>query len=287
MSENTADKIFKGLKSLSCHSVHIGGGEPFINFDGLLTVCGSAAKNAVQIDYIETNASWAVDKIKTDAKLAALKSAGIDCLLISADPFHNEFIPFERVRLLADRCEKNNLSFFIWQQKYIRSVSEFDDSKTHFLEEYEKKFGENYLAEASRAYGMHYNGRAILLSDMINPKKPAEYFLDGSPCHITFANHFHVDLNGYFIPPSCTGFQLYFDDILSDGIFGGKYKNFLAVKEGGLDALYHNAAEAGFTPDSDGYSCKCSLCFDIKEYLNKNFDSFDIGPDGFFNETKL
>ena len=56
-SENTA----RLLAEANTDSVHIGGGEPFMNFDALCTLISALNKYGIGVDYIETNAFWCVD----------------------------------------------------------------------------------------------------------------------------------------------------------------------------------------------------------------------------------
>ena len=203
ISGEMSDEIFFLLNKTGCRSVHIGGGEPFINFEGLLEVCLSAQKNNVSIDYIETNASWFTDEAAVSLKLKKLKSAGADCLLISLDPFHNEFVPYSKIKNLLKCCGKNNFGTFLWQSKFERLVRRLDENKTHTLAEYTEKFGPDFIKNTAETYGLGYNGRALRILAG-SPKQNAEYFLglnDKCADSLRSLHHFHVDLNGDFIPP--------------------------------------------------------------------------------------
>ena len=292
MSRQTADKIFALLKKTGCHSVHIGGGEPFMNFDKLLEVCKSALEHRVSIDYIETNASWFTDDDSVSEKLRKLLSAGVDCLLISVDPFHNEFVPYIKIKNLLKCCRKNGMGTFIWQSKFERVVSQMDENTTHSIEEYEKKFGGDFVKTVAESYGLGYNGRALLILEKTGKQKnPHEYFLNDSQCkdRITSLSHFHVDLDENLIPPSCNGFRANVFDLCGEGLDRGKYINFMAVVDGGIGALFKRAQSLGFVPDKEGYASKCALCFDIKKYLclsaikQTGTEPADIGPSGFFD----
>jgi hypothetical protein len=289
MSRDMADRIFALLNKTGCHSVHIGGGEPFMNFEGLLAVCESAYENKVAIDYIETNASWFTDDAGVALKLKKLRAAGVDCLLVSLDPFHNEFVPYAKVKSLLKCCEKNNFSTFVWQSKFERLVRRFDENKTHTLSEYIEKHGEDFIENISDAYGLGYNGRALRILDTPKSKKyGADTILDSSGrCSgaIKSPHHCHVDLNGDFIPPGCIGFKINIFDLCGNGLDNEKYANFLAVADGGLRSLYERARGLGFEPDSGGYAAKCGLCFDIKKYMLDKYNSHDVGPAGFFEES--
>jgi len=295
MSKETADRIFTLLKNMGCYSVHIGGGEPFINFDGLLEVCKSAHEHRVSIDYIETNASWYTDGGASD-KLKKLISAGVDCLLISVDPFHNEFVPYAKIKNLLKCCRENGMGTFLWQSRFERIVRQTDENKTHSLSEYENIFGRDFIKSVSESYGLGYNGRALrILEKITKDKQPCEYFLkdNQNQCkdRITSLHHFHVDIDGNLIPPSCNGFRANIFDLCGGGLDREKYIYFTSVINGGLELLFREAEALGFVPDEEGYASKCALCFDIKKYICGNIAAktgtgpVDIGPAGFFEES--
>ena len=56
MSESTAESVAGLLEKANTASVHIGGGEPFMNFEGLCNLIEALNRHNVGIDYIETNA---------------------------------------------------------------------------------------------------------------------------------------------------------------------------------------------------------------------------------------
>ena len=283
MTKNQADNIFKTLRKMGCYSVHIGGGEPFMNFDGLLDVCISARKNGVEISYIETNASWVIDEQRTCRFLNQLLDADVSCLLISLDPFHNEFVTYEKIRDLAKYCRKTGMHTFVWQTQFERVVAQFDSSSTHTLNEYTNKYGDGFIQAIMNSYGLGINGRALKLADIVYEKNKAEYYLrNNKPCNVMSPHHFHVDYNYNFIPPGCIGFQVNINDL--QNISEDKYANFLCVAEGGLKMLYDRALSLGFKPKQGGYSHKCALCFDVKKYILNTENPSDIGPRDFFEE---
>jgi organic radical activating enzyme len=73
------------------------GGEPFL-LPGLLNeLVGYASAKGLRTECV-TNCSWAETQEKTEESLKTLKEAGLDVVNISADDFHQEFIPLENVR---------------------------------------------------------------------------------------------------------------------------------------------------------------------------------------------
>jgi hypothetical protein len=86
--------------------------------------------------------------------------------------------------------------------------------------------------------------------------------------------HFHVDLEGWFIPPGCTGLRIPLTEAV-DGIPPGKYPLFEALYEGGVTALFDLAARRGFVPEKT-YPSRCNLCFRIRAFLaGKGFAELD------------
>ena len=287
MSRQVADKIFSLLKNMGCLSVHIGGGEPFVNFEKLLEVCRSAAERRVSIDYIETNASWCADEADVFDKLEKLMSAGVDCLLVSLDPFHNEFVPYAKIKKLLKCCKTAGMGVFPWQSKFGRIVGAMDENATHSLAEYEKVFGEGFIKSIAEGYGLGYNGRALkILEKITEDRKPCEYFAKEDSCRgaIASLNHFHVDMDENLIPPSCNGFRANIFELCESGLDCDKYRYFTAITEGGLGLLLDRAKTLGFSPKSEGYASKCALCFDIKKFVCGSANPPDIGPAGFFEE---
>lgn len=65
----TTTQNFRKIKELGGQGVHIGGGEPFLNFEGLLAVLEMARSQGVHIDYVETNSSWFQDDASAQARL--------------------------------------------------------------------------------------------------------------------------------------------------------------------------------------------------------------------------
>ena len=296
MSKETADGIFPFLGELGCGSVHIGGGEPFLDFGKLLEVCASAKKHRIAVEYIETNAFWYTDDDAVSRKIEKLMAAGVDCLLISVDPFHNEFVPYRKVKGLQRCCQKNGMGTFLWQSGFERVVAQLDENTTHPLSEYETMFGGGFLKTVASGYGLGYNGRALKILEKIEKNRhPAQHFLnlEGDSCgaRITSAHHFHLDPNGDFIPPSCNGFRANLFELCGDGLDTDRHKYFTAVAKGGLGAFFAEAEGLGFVPKEEGYASKCALCFDMKRFVSDaltkktGVEPADIGPAGFFSES--
>jgi len=282
-----ADKVFKTLKKFGVYSVHIGGGEPFLNFEGLKKVVEKANENGVYIEYIETNASWVENEKKAKQKLKDLKSLGIETILVSISPFHNEYIPLKKVLKLINLLKEVGIEIFPWVEGFLPEIKRFDIEKTHPFSEYIDTFGENYVKSLPLRYYLTLNGRAIKTFEEFFPKKSIEEILENSsPCHeLNSKTHFHMDLFGNFIPNPCVGFKISIDDLGKD-LDDKKYffVNMLYTK--GIHELFRFAKENfGYKPQKS-YLHKCSLCFDIRRFLvlKKNVEAFDLGPREFYEQ---
>jgi hypothetical protein len=275
MDEENAENICALLRKGGCRSVHIGGGEPFLNFEGLLMVIRNLNKAGITVEYIETNAYWAVDAAAPE-KLKRLLDEGTRALCISIDPFHAEYVPYGAPLALAKLCGKTGMDYFLWKQEFLRMLSRLDSGKEHSRSDMEKALSGDYIYAAARSYGIGYGGRAVNIEKEYNNLYPAEELAaGGEPCpNLLSTGHFHVDMYSNFIPPRCTGIRIPLSEAV-DGIPAGKYPAFEALYSGGVSALLRLAGEHGFSADSSGYPSKCNLCFYVRRFLAGNFPELD------------
>lgn len=277
MTAETADDIAGTLRGLGVRSMHIGGGEPFLNVGSLMATVGAMAENGLDVDYIETNAFWYRD----DASAAEIIRRLNAPIMVSVDPFHAEFVAPEKPLALARLMDEMRWPHFIWQEKFIRRLMPLCRGRKLTRAELAKVLGEDYIASTARSYGLSVNGRALNIARGIYPARPAEEFLDGEGCGLTRGMHCHVDLYGNYIPPSCPGLAVNIHDLKS--IDPEKYPVFTRLDRGGIRALWDYAREHGFAPDPGGYVTKCDLCVKMRSCLMKKHPSADIGPQCFYD----
>jgi hypothetical protein len=254
------------LRSGNCGSVHIGGGEPFLDFEGLLVLIRELRREGIRLDYIETNAFWAADDDAAD-RINALASEGVPALCISLDPYHAEYVPYGLPLKLAQKCRNAGLGFFLWKEEFLPVLSKLAPERSHSRAEMEQGLSRDYIAETASAYGIQPGGRAVNIEEEYLPARPAETLLDDVPCRgLLSTGHFHVDGEGFFIPPGCTGLRIPLAEIVG-GIPEKKYPLFEALYTGGIRSLWQFAAARGFTDQNKGYPSKCGLCFHLRRYL--------------------
>ncbi|MCL2704215.1 MAG: 4Fe-4S cluster-binding domain-containing protein [Defluviitaleaceae bacterium] len=267
ISKPEAESIGKLLRDGGCRSAHIGGGEPFLDFERLLELIRTVTRAGITVEYIETNAFWAADEVQSRRYLKELKRSGADALCISLDPFHAEYVSPQLPIRLAEICNGTGFRFFLWQDKFTKMLSGID--KACSRAELERLISPGYILKTAQNYGLHMGGRAINIEAEYAAVKPAENIINARPCrNLLSSGHFHVDLYGRFIPPGCTGIAIPLDEAVN-GIPDGKYPVLEVLLSGGVAGLLAYAKNLGFR-ESSGYTSGCALCFHIRHWLSEH-----------------
>jgi len=282
----TAGRCLAAVISRRCSSIHIGGGEPFLNIDGLVMVLRLARSMGVGVEYVETNSSWFTDEKTALFTLERLRAEGLKKVLVSISPFHNEHIPFYKVRGVMKACIAAGVDILPWVADFIEDISAFDDLKTHSLHEYSKRYGVHYIKNIPGRYWVHYGGRARTTFREYLPLHPVKEIIEksrGGCRELEDVSHFHVDLYGNYIPGLCTGLAVSIDD-LDEPIRESDYPAISMLYGEGVGVFMESAVSAyGFTP-RPAYVSRCHLCDHIRHFLvkEKGFRSRELQPLGFY-----
>jgi len=269
ISPQGAEEVCRLLVEGGCHSVHIGGGEPFLDFDGLINLLETAKKFRINVEYVETNGFWAVEPGKAKTYLKTLLKAGADTLCISLDPFHAEYVAYSLPVKLAEICRSVGFGYFLWQERFLRPMEGVNPNKPHDRKALEYQISPDYIFETAQSYGIGMGGRAINIELEYSSKHPLNKIISNQPCRgLLSTNHFHVDLYGNFIPPGCTGIAIPLGELIN-GLPEGKYPAFEALLTGGTANLLEFAIGKGFNPD-ETYTSACALCFFVRKWLSQN-----------------
>jgi len=281
MDDDTAGRIAHALRRGGADSVHIGGGEPFLNFEALCGLVSALRCQRIAVDYIETNASWCVDEPRARDWLAKLRELGAHCVMASVDPFHIEFVPLERPLRLMRLLETMRIDSFLWQERFLRRLMPLDHTRAHTHAQLKAALGEDYVTKTAAEYGVGPSGRALLIARAMRSAKPAEALLSSKPCELLDGRHCHIDLYENVVPGGCPGIAIALEDFLRADINVDKYPVAARLMTGGTRALYQYAAQRGFVPGE--YISACDLCFCMRAYLAEAAPSGDIGPPCFYS----
>ncbi|RME84209.1 MAG: radical SAM protein [Caldilineae bacterium] len=264
--------------------LHLTGGEPFLNFDLLLRLTEIAARLGIPALFVETNAFWCRDDVTTREKMKTLREAGLQGILISANPFLLERIPFERTeRATRIAREIFGANAIVYQEFFFRQFRDMGLSGTLSFEEYVQRAG----------YGLRFaellpGGRVPFALSHLFRRYPASHFF-GASCRVELLRewHVHVDNYGNFIPGFCGGISL--GDArdlptLCEGIDLARRPVLQALLTD-LEELYRLGVANGYRP-RDGYVSKCHLCLDIRRHLARRGGFPELQPTRFYDQLE-
>ncbi len=283
IGEAAARRVCQALAQRGCTSVHIGGGEPFLHFEELLMLVREIGRAGMELEYIETNASWCTDDGAVREKLVRLLDAGAACVMASTDPFHSEFVPLERPLRLVEQCRRAGMDYFVWKQGFIPRLAGLDPASAHSREALAKHLGRDYIACTAREYGLRFHGRALNIErEHARVFETVILLRDDRPCReLAGVNHYHADLYGRFVPPGCTGIGIALEDL--EQITPEKYPVACALYHGGISALYAYAKQRGYEPQP-AYTGRCALCYDMRRHLAAAAPTADLSPADFYRQ---
>lgn len=288
IDKETTARLFRKCIDLGCRSLHIGGGEPLLRPEKLKDVLDTAVKENMSIQYVETNSSWYKDHESACQILRDLRRSGLSCLLVSISPFHNEYVPFYKVKGVMAACKDTGISIFPWIMEFYHDIDSFPDDRPHAISEYVQKFGSDYLKKVLRKYWIHPGGRVFNSFQSIYGKRRTKDLLtDTTGCsELTDTSHFHVDLYGNYIPGLCSGIQVRAEDI-GQPLDERKYPYLHLLFNYGIHGFYHLAVEEFGFQAQEPYASKCHLCLDIRRHLvtDRQLPAAEFGPFDFYNET--
>lgn len=294
MSAAAAVALWRGLdQHAAVHGkkmrIHLAGGEPFGDWVNLLAIV-RAARDAglTRLEKVETNGAWATHDGLTRARLEQLDALGMEKLIISADVYHQEFVPFERVERLvtiaretlgADRIRVRWWEF-LQNPRTVKALS----SAARQAE----------FQAALRRHRDRLTGRAAeLLAPLLPRFAPAHFAAERCDRELLHGKHVHVDPYGNVFPGVCAGI------ILGNGCEAGiaSVWNRLAhdwetrpvvgaLIRGGSFALMKDAQAIGYVPLADGYAGKCHLCSHVRQFLcDRGANRDEIGPTDVYADT--
>jgi len=247
------------------------------------------------MEYMETNGFLLLKDGLT--KLQELKDAGLNRILLSISPFHNEFISVQHIKQIFKDIISifGNDGIFPWNHSYLYFLERVSQDKPVKLEEYFSNFSfPEILFQLSNIMYIHPGGRAAYLLSKYQDLYPAEDLLD-IECNrnLSSPTHAHIDYRGNYITGFCSGLRIGEESALNlkklykEGIDLREYPVLSMLTTGGLKKLYHFSLKEGYSPKKEGYVFPCHLCLDMRIYLYFNKEKYrDLYPDFFYEELK-
>ena len=286
IEKSTASRILEIIGKMGCGSIHIGGGEPFLNPDGLIDTLKAAAEAGISVDYVETNSSWYRDPAHGAHLLDRMRRAGLHTLLVSMSPFHNEHISFDKVKGVIAACGKSGVAVFPWIKEFFPEIDSFDERTTHQMNEYTNAFGSDYLDRIPSRYWIHFGGRALETFAKSLPGYSAEDICSryNEGCsELADTSHFHIDLFGNYIPGLCSGLAIQAEH-LPGPLSRSEYPMLCLLYSEGIGGLYSMARHRFNFAPNDRYISKCHLCLEIRKYLVNEcgVKSVELQPEEFY-----
>jgi hypothetical protein len=257
--------------------LHFTGGEPFLNFDLLLRLVRIARRVGIPTTFVETNGFWCRDDATALDQLRTLQAAGLDGILVSANPFILEQIPFERTeRAVRISRQVFGANAIVYQAFFYEQFRSMRLTGTLPFEDYVKRAG----------HGLQYvelfaNGRVPYRLAHLFHHAPAGQFYGSSCRHDLIRDwHIHVDNYGNYLPGFCGGLSLgdarQLDALCAQGVDLDALPIIRALIAG-LEALHRLGREYGYA-DRAGYISKCHLCLDIRRHLARHGEFAELQP---------
>jgi len=316
MTADAARGHFAALRRLgvSADGVHIGGGEPFgrgteADFDRLQAIVRAARQAGLDgVGFVETGGAWVSEgearatadpcdpplprrarTARAREWLSALAEAGMRQLAISADPYHQEFIPAERVRLLYTVARDVLPSGGVRARRW-RWLQSPQDVAT--MSENERK---SLFQSTLERYPERMIGRAAEeLASLARRVPIGEVSDDGCAKALLASGHVHVDPEGWVYPGTCAGIALGrataerpLDELLC-GWRVGDWPRIALLAAGGPKRLLDEAERDGFEADPAGYAGKCHLCWSVRRHrVQSGAGGEDFAPESVYVEMRV
>jgi hypothetical protein len=264
--------------------VHIAGGECLMYWDDLVDVLEQSCSEGVQPHFIETNCSFATDDGVVTDRLAVLKRNGVAGILMSADPFHQAFVPAERFlrvrRQARDLFGPENVWCTDASEEEIRDLERVAADEDR-LRDYVRAHPPRMVGTAHRELRRYLD--AVSLKDL-PPGHGWRLPHEGRDCAVEFDREriWEVHIDPYDnIQTNCGVILGNTKDLSLAEVMerGPAEANPIArtLAEGGPFALAEMAREAHGVAVPDRAVSKCDLCYAVRTALRRYYPEI-LGP---------
>ncbi len=249
--------------------VHLTGGEPFLYWDNIIEILKQAnACGLGSVDMIETNAFWATNETIAREKVTLLDKLGMAKLKISCDPFHQEYVPIERVQILANTSRE-----ILGADRVLVRWQEYLNSNATIAGLTDNQKQKQYLL-SMKEHPCRFTGRAAEKCAPLLASTPIEK-LKNKTCRGSFlsAKGVHIDPYGNVFSGTCSGITL---GNINSTPLEDIWKSFhpenneliKTLFEQGPYGLMEKAITHGFKKPAL-LAGKCHLCTIIRQFLDE------------------
>ncbi|MFX0022330.1 MAG: radical SAM protein [Candidatus Hermodarchaeota archaeon] len=262
-------------------SVWVHGGEPFLDFDGLIYIIKEANQLGIPRKGVITNCYWAKGSKATYKKLIKLKTVGLTSLTFSADFFHQQFIPLEYVRNALQSALSIGFENTYVDSYFVNDVN--TDNYFNHITKINLELMEEIEGVEFHSYPMSVEGRAVELIEHIKLKKdipsgncPVPFWIDGD---LENPATFEIDGEGNvtLCPGICIGntnIQSLTKIIKNYDI--NNHPILSIIYEEGPIGLLKIAKENGFQQKKQ-YANECHLCYELRSFLQEKYP-YSLAP---------
>ena len=288
MSVSDALIYWQSLESMAGpHAkVHLTGGEPFSNWPALLGILQAAHAEGLVAHELETNASWCTTPQLARQRCLQLKQLDIGRLVVSCDVYHQQFVPFQRVRLLVQVAQ----DVLGLERVRIRWRDFFADPVD--INSLDQADCQRFFRRSWQTHRDRLTGRAARMIAPLLDLHPPETFADRDCYKSIFASrHVHIDPAGNVFPGVCAGLvlgnvghrplaQIWADLVHTED------EILLTLSRSGPYGLLSIANGLGFKTSDAGFADKCHLCAEVRSFLSRT-GKFEptIGPAQCYHEN--
>lgn len=264
--------------------VHLTGGEPFLYWEHLLEIMQKAKSQGLgNADLIETNGFWADCAEVVTKRLKALDGLGMRRLKISVDPFHQEYVDIEPVRLLADIATE-----LLGPERVLVRWRKYLENPVDVKSLSDKELQQQYV-EAIREYPCRFTGRAGgKLAESVAAESVENLDYLGCKGDFLGAKGVHIDPYGNVFSGTCSGIIIGnvnykpLQELWKE--FGPRQSEFINIlSERGPAGLLEKAESVSYVK-AKCYADKCHLCTSIRQWLfDKGIGGEVFGPKEVYN----
>lgn len=285
-----AVKFLKQLRATD-RVIHVAGGEPMLYYERLIEICRKAYDEGCPPHFIETNAYWCVDDDIVINRYEELKEVGLRGVYISADPYHQFFVPPQNVlrayELAVKIFGRENVIAVDMSLEMLDNLREVARNE-ELLRKHVLNNPPKLLGRAGESLAGFCPGRPI--EALSSDKLWIHHAKDGK-CAMEFDGKtmWEIHIDPYGNVQTCCGIivgnvhEKSLIEWMSEGFHTYHELIQMVIQEGPYGYL-RIAKELGFKP-KDEYPQLCNLCWEVRKYLHPYFPEV-FGPKEIY-ETKF